>query len=100
VRKNPGIAPAVHPAAFHGNGLKRRGNGDETPPSCLHSVLVKSPEELNAKLSNPRRTGTTNNPKRRVADVPSGTPELRVVEDIEKFDADIEGQILLNYSVL
>lgn len=90
VRKTPGIAPAVHPAAFHGNSLTCMGNGDETQPGCSHSVLVKSPEELNAKLSNPRRTGIANNPKPRVADVPSGIRELRVIEDIEKFDAEIE----------
>jgi hypothetical protein len=64
------------------------------------SVVVRSPEEFDAKLSNPRWTRTANNPKRRVAYVSSGIRKLRVVEDVEKFDAKIESQILSNHGVL
>jgi hypothetical protein len=62
--------------------------------------LAQSPVEFNAELSNARRTGTANNPKRRVADVSPGIRKLRVVEDVEKFDTKIESQILFNHGVL
>jgi len=32
------------------------------------------------------------------ADVPSRILELRVIEDVEKFDTEIESVVLLNYS--
>lgn len=62
--------------------------------------LAQSPVEFNAELSNPRRTGIANNPKRRVADVSPRIRKLRVVEDVEKFDTKIESQILFNHGVL
>src|SRR5215467_11448089 len=62
--------------------------------------INRLPVELKAKLSNPRRTGTANNPERRIADVSAGIHKLRVVEDVEKFHTNIESQTLFDYGVL
>src|SRR2546430_1997691 len=91
---------SIRPAALHGDSLARGQNPREMQSLRRTSVVVKSPEEFNAKLSNPRSTGTANNPKRRVADVSPGICKLRVVEDVEKFDTEIESQILFNCGVL
>ena len=92
---------SIRPAALHGDSLARGQNPCEMQSLRRTSVVVKSPEEFNAKLSNPRSTGTANYPKRpRVADVSPGICKLRVVEDVEKFHAEIESQILFNCGVL
>ena len=80
------------------NEPKRGTEARSGPMSRLG--LAQSPVEFNTELSNPRRTGTANNPKRRVADVSSGIRKLRVVEDVEKFDTKIESQILFDHGVL
>ena len=98
--KESDVTLATPQAAFHGESLARAQNPREMWSLRRTSVVVKSPVELNAKLPNPGRTGTANNPKRRAADVSSGIPKLRVVEDVEKFDSKIESQILFDHGVL
>jgi hypothetical protein len=63
-------------------------------------VFSESPVELDAELSNPWGTSAANNPERRVANVPTGIRELRVVEDVEEFDSKIESNVLFKSGVL
>ena len=56
-----------------------------------------SPVELRADLPNTRIARIGDDSKSRIAaDVPARIHKLRVVEDVEKFETDIESEILLN----
>jgi hypothetical protein len=58
------------------------------------------PEKFRAHLADARITGIGDDSEVPAADVPSRILELRVVEDVEKFDAEIESVVLLNYGPL
>src|SRR5215831_6826314 len=58
------------------------------------------PVELKAKLSNPRRPGIADNPKRRVGDISLGIHKICIVEDVEKFHTNVESQTLFNSGML
>src|SRR5580700_8764841 len=58
------------------------------------------PVELPADLSNARIPRIVDNPKARIADVPGGIYELRMVEDIKEFETQIERESLIDRSSL
>ena len=62
------------------------------PPACT-CIL---PVEFRADLSNTRIARVGDDSEARVVDVSGRILKLRVVEDIEKFDTDIESEILFN----
>src|SRR5260370_19590292 len=62
--------------------------------------LLKLPVELRADLTDGRIAGIGDNAEGRAADVPGWTNKLRVVENVEKFDTEIESEILLNLGSL
>ena len=58
------------------------------------------PVEFGADLADARIARIGDNPKARTTDVPARIHELRVVKDIEEFETEIEGEILLDDGVL
>ena len=90
-------------ARFIENSLTRATNpkrGTEARSGPCLAWVAQLPVELGAELSDARSARAADNPKRRVADVSARIRKLRVVEDVEKFDAKIESQILFDHGVL
>ena len=58
------------------------------------------PVEFRADLTDARIARIGDDSEGRIVDVPGGILELGVVEDVEKFDTEIESVVLLNYGPL
>ena len=54
------------------------------------------PVELRADLTDARITRVGHNSKAPIANIPAGINELCVVENIEKFETDVESEVLFN----
>ena len=58
------------------------------------------PVELRADLADARIARIADDSEVRIGDVPARILKLRMVEDVEKFDTEIESVVLLNYGPL
>ena len=76
--------------------------GRQVIPNDVSNVwcFAKSPIELGAKLTDARIARIRDDSEAVAADVSAGILELRVVEDVEEFDPDIERVVLMKYGSL
>ena len=62
--------------------------------------FTESPIEFKAELSNARIARIGDNPEACAVNVPTRVHELRMVEDVEKFDTEIERIVLMDHGSL
>ena len=51
------------------------------------------PEDLQAELTDPGRTGAGHNPEIRAGEAPGGIAELPMIEEIEKLRPELHGDV-------